>query len=100
MTFSAAPGGSTRSKARSLWRRGTRWLISWAKRSAVGTRTALPVSDRLAALESRWTALPNRARSVVGEHSGGVNDTGTDAGSVLTAELAGSAPPQADGIVR
>ena len=109
MTFSAAPGGSTRSKARSLWRRGTRWLISWAKRpsarersprSAVGTRTALPVSDRLGALESRWTALPNRARSVVGEHSGGVNDTGTDAGSVLNAELAGSAPPQADGIVR
>jgi len=73
----------------------------------VGTRTASPVTDRLAALESRWTALesrwtalPNRARSVVGEHPGGLNDTGTDAGSVLTAELAGSAPPQADGIVR
>ena len=32
----------------------------------VRTRTALPVTDRLAALESRWTALPNRARSVVG----------------------------------
>ena len=45
-------------------------------------------------------ALPNRARSVVGEHPGGLNDTGTDAGSVLSAELAGSAPPQADGIVR
>jgi hypothetical protein len=56
--------------------------------------------DRLAALESRWTALPNRARSVVGEHPGGLKDTGTDAGSVLNAELAGSAPPQADGIVR
>jgi hypothetical protein len=55
---------------------------------------------RLAALESRWTALPNGARSVVGDHPGGLNDTGTDAGSVLTAELAGSAPPQADGIVR
>jgi hypothetical protein len=66
----------------------------------VGTRTALPVTDRLAALESRWTPLPNRARSVVGEHPGGLNDTGTDAGSVLSAELAGSAPPQADGIVR
>jgi hypothetical protein len=58
------------------------------------------VSPRLAALESRWTPLPNRARSVVGEHPGGLNDTGTDAGSVLSAELAGSAPPQADGIVR
>jgi hypothetical protein len=42
----------------------------------------------------------NRARSVVSEHPGGLNDTGTDAGSVLNAELAGSAPPQADGIVR
>src|SRR4029450_7731632 len=41
-----------------------------------------------------------RARSVVGEHPGGLNETGTDAGSVLNAELAGSAPPQADGIVR
>jgi hypothetical protein len=61
---------------------------------------ALPVTDRLAALESRWTALPNQARSVVGEHPGDLNDTGTDAGSVLNAELAGSAPPQADGIVR
>jgi hypothetical protein len=58
------------------------------------------VADRLASVESRWTALPNRARSVVGEHPGGLNDTGTDAGSVHTAELAGSAPPQADGIVR
>jgi hypothetical protein len=29
-----------------------------------------------------------------------MNDTGTDAGSVLTGEVAGSAPPQADGIVR
>jgi hypothetical protein len=57
-------------------------------------------ADRLAALESRWTALPNRARSIVGEYPGGLNDTGTDAGSVLNAELAGSAPPQADGIVR
>jgi hypothetical protein len=66
----------------------------------VGTRTALPVSDRLAALESRWTALPNKSRSVVGEHPGGLNETGTDAGSVLNAVLAGSAPPQADGIVR
>jgi hypothetical protein len=55
---------------------------------------------RLAALESRWTALPNGARSVVGDHPGGLNDTGTDARSVLTAEFAGSAPPQADGIVR
>ena len=68
-------------------------------RSAVRTRTAQPVTDRLAALESRWTALPNPARSVVGEHPGGVNETGTDADSVLDAELAGSAPPQADGIV-
>jgi hypothetical protein len=67
---------------------------------AVRTRTALPVTDRLAALESRWTALPNRVRSVVGEHPGGLNETGTDAGSVLNAELAGSAPPQADRIVR
>jgi len=48
----------------------------------------------------RWTALPKRARSVVGEHPGGLNDTGTDAGSVLNAELAGSAPPHADRIVR
>src|SRR5512133_2398223 len=109
MTFSAAPHGSTRSKAVRLRRRGTRWLISWAKRSqcsgkvpaiCVGTRTALPVTDRLAALQCRWTPLPNRARSVVGEHPGGLNDTGTDAGSVLSAELAGSAPPQADGIMR
>ena len=69
-------------------------------RSAVRTWTALHVTDQLAALESRWTALPNRARSVVGEHPGGLNETGTDAGSVLSAELAGSAPPQADGIVR
>ena len=67
---------------------------------AVRTRTTLPVTDRLAALESRWTALPNRVRSVVGEHPGRLNETGTDAGSVLNAELAGSAPPQADGIVR
>ena len=58
------------------------------------------MTDRLAALESRWTALPNRTRSVVGEQPGDLNDTGTDAGSVLNAELAGSAPPQADGIVR
>ncbi len=58
------------------------------------------MTDRLAALESRCTALPNRARSVVGEHPGGVNETGTDAGSVVNAALAGSAPPQADGIVR
>jgi hypothetical protein len=36
----------------------------------------------------------------VGEHPDGLNETGTDAGSVLNAELAGSAPPQADGIVR
>jgi hypothetical protein len=57
------------------------------------------VTDRLAAFQSRWTALPNRARSVVGEHPGGLNEPGTDAGSVLNAELAGSAPPQADGIV-
>jgi hypothetical protein len=56
--------------------------------------------DRLAALESRSAALPNRARSVVGEHPGGLNDTGTDACSVLNAELDGSAPPKADGIVR
>ena len=79
-----------------------RTLPNWemSPRSAVRTRTALPVTDRLAALESRWTALPNRARSVVGEHPGGLNETGTDAGSVLNAELAGSAPPQADGIVR
>jgi hypothetical protein len=66
----------------------------------VGTRTALPVTDRLAALECHWTALPNRARSVVSEHPGGLNDTGTDAGSVLNAEFAGSAPPHADRIVR
>ena len=58
------------------------------------------MTGRLAALESRWTALPNRARSVVGEHPGGLNETGTDAGSVVDTELAGSAPPQADGIVR
>ena len=51
-------------------------------------------------LESRWTALPNWVRLVVGEHPGGLNETGTDAGSVLNAELAGSAPPQADGIMR
>ena len=69
-------------------------------RSAVRTRTALPVTDRLAAPESRWTASPNQARSVVGEHPGGLNETGTDAGSVLTAELDGRAPPQTDGIVR
>jgi hypothetical protein len=69
-------------------------------RSAVGTWTALPVTDRLAALQCRWTALQHRARSVVGEHPGGLNETGTDAGSVLTAEFAGRAPPQADGIVR
>jgi hypothetical protein len=67
--------------------------------TAVGTKTARPVTDRLA-LGSRWTALLNRARSVVGEHPGGLNDAGTDAGSVLTAELAGRAPPPADGIVR
>jgi hypothetical protein len=36
----------------------------------------------------------------MGEHPGDLNDTGTDAGSVLSRELAGSAPPQADGIVR
>jgi hypothetical protein len=36
----------------------------------------------------------------VGEHPGGLNDTGTDAGSVLTAELDGRAPPQANGIMR
>jgi hypothetical protein len=58
------------------------------------------MTDRLAALESRWTALPNRARSVVGEHPDSLNETGTNAGSVLNTELAGSAPPQADGIVR
>ena len=58
------------------------------------------MTDRLAALESRWTALPNRARSVVGEHSDCLNETGTDAGPVLNAELARSAPPQANGIVR
>jgi hypothetical protein len=69
-------------------------------RGAVGTRTPLPVADRLAAFQSRGTALPNRARSVVSEHPGALNDTGTDAGSVLNAELAGSAPPHADRIVR
>ena len=68
--------------------------------AAYGRPEALPVMDRLAALGIRWTALPNRARSVVGEHPGGLNETGTDAGSGLNAELAGSAPPQADGIVR
>jgi hypothetical protein len=62
-----------------------------------GASTARPATDRLA---SRWTALPHRAGSVVGEHPGNLNETGTDAGSVLTAELTGSAPPQADGIVR
>jgi len=67
--------------------------------TAVGTRTGRSVTDRLVALESRWTAVPNLARSVVGEHPG-LNDTGTDAGSVHHAELAGSAPPQADGVVR
>ena len=36
----------------------------------------------------------------MGEHPGDLNDTGTDAGSVLNAELAGSAPPHADRIVR
>ncbi len=68
--------------------------LAWARGRRCLCRTGF------AALESRWTALPNKARSVVGEHPGGVNDTGTDAGSVLNAELAGSAPPQADGIVR
>jgi len=67
-----------------LWARGRRCL----------RRTGLPPSN------ARWTALPNGARSVVGEHPGGLNETGTDAGSVRTAELAGHAPPQADGIVR
>jgi hypothetical protein len=62
--------------------------------------SVLPVMDRLAALESRWTALPNRARSVVGEYPGGLSETGTYAGSALNAEFAGSAPPQANGIVR
>jgi hypothetical protein len=48
-----------------------------------------------------FSAAPGGStRSVVGEHPGGLNDAGTDAGSVLSAELAGSAPPQADGIVR
>jgi len=69
-------------------------------RSAVRTRTALPVTDRLAALERPLDRTANRARSVVSEHPGGLNDTGTDAGSVVNAEFAGSAPPQADGIVR
>lgn len=111
MTFSAAPGGSTRSKVRSASEKGDAVAdhlgeafpvlgkcprdLLWAR-----GRRSLPVTDRLAALESRWTALQNRARSVVGEHPGGLNHTGTDAGSVLNAELAGSAPPQADGIVR
>ena len=45
------------------------------------------------------TTRPVTLRSVVGEYPGGLNETGTDAGSVLNAELAGSAPPQADGIV-
>jgi hypothetical protein len=54
----------------------------------------------LAGPEGHWTALPSRARSVVGEHPSGLNDTGTDAGPVLNSALAGSAPPQADGIVR
>ena len=59
----------------------------------------MPVTDRLAARKPLDRA-PNRTRSVVGEQPGDLNDTGTDAGSVLNAELAGSAPPQADGIVR
>jgi hypothetical protein len=54
----------------------------------------------LPALEKPLDRTAERARSVVGEHPGGLNQTGTDAGSVLNAELAGSAPPQADGIVR
>jgi hypothetical protein len=62
-----------------------------------GARTAKPATDRVA---SRWTALPHRARSVVGEHPRGLNETGTDTASVINAELARSAPPQADGIVR
>jgi hypothetical protein len=53
-----------------------------------GASTARPATDRLA------------MGSVVGEHPGDLNETGTDAGSVLTAELTGSAPPQADCIVR
>jgi len=57
-------------------------------------RTARPATDRLA---NRWTALPHRARSVVAEHPCGLNQTGTDTGPVINA---GSAPPQADGIVR
>ena len=109
MTSSAAPGRSTTSKAPLALEKGDAVADQLGEASqcsgkvpaiCCGTRTALPVSDRLAALESRWTASPNRARSVVGEHPGGVNDTGTDAGSVLSAELAGSAPSQADGIVR
>jgi hypothetical protein len=68
--------------------------LPWARGRRCLCRTGL------FALESRGTALPNRARSVVGEHPGGLSDTGTDAGSVLNAELAGGAPPQTDGIVR
>jgi hypothetical protein len=65
MTFSAAPGGSIRSKAVRHRRRGTRWLISWAKRSQCsgnvpaicrGHGDGAVCDGRLAALESRWTA--------------------------------------------
>ena len=68
-------------------------------RYAVGTRTALPVSDRLRPRKP-LDSTATRARSVVGEHPGGPFDTGTDAGSVLNTELTDNAPPQADGIVR
>ena len=61
--------------------------------------TTRPVTDRLPpSIPLNRTAEPGKVR--VGEHPGGLNETGTDAGSVLNAELAGSAPPQADGIVR
>jgi hypothetical protein len=109
MTFSAAPGGSTRSKARSALEKGDAVAdqlgeafpvlgkyprdLPWARGRRCLCRTGLFAFER-------GTALPNRAVSVVGEHPGGLNDTGTDAGSFLNAVLAGSAPPQADGIVR
>jgi hypothetical protein len=91
--------GLSRSQQREFWS-AVRAGLSWRQAAAAVGISFDQGEVLLAALESRWTALPNRARSVVGEHPGDLNDTGTDAGSVLNAELAGSAPPPADGIVR
>jgi hypothetical protein len=109
MTFSAAPGGSTRSKAPFALEKGGAVADQVSEASQCsGKVPAICCGQEDSAAFVKPACRPrkpldrtaDRARSVVGEHSGGVNDTGTDAGSVLTAELAGSAPPQADGIVR